>query len=202
MDMRKYKKKLIVASIVLGVSILIPVGSTLAKWLAKDEIRTNTIEEDTADFYVEITDKDKNPVINSIGIEELYPGAKKTVDFYVRSGENGKKLDVDITYTISLMHTKNLPINYKLYEITDDKENEKPIDKKEEIFNSYNKFDVENCYKLINNIYIIKHVEIPTAIVECGFLSNTEELELLKTQEYQDKLAWGIYVGIMDYFLE
>ena len=54
----------------------------------------------------------------------------------------------------------------------------------------------------INNIYIIKHVEIPTAIVECGFLSNTEELELLKTQEYQDKLAWGIYVGIMDYFLE
>jgi len=54
----------------------------------------------------------------------------------------------------------------------------------------------------IDNIYIIKNVEIPTAIVECGFLSNQEELELLKTEEYQDKLAWGIYVGIMDYFLE
>ena len=54
----------------------------------------------------------------------------------------------------------------------------------------------------IDNIYIIKNVEIPTSIVECGFLSNQEELELLKTEEYQDKLAWGIYVGIMDYFLE
>ena len=54
----------------------------------------------------------------------------------------------------------------------------------------------------IENIYIIEHVEIPTSIVECGFLSNPEEKELLQTEEYQNKLAWGIYIGIMDYFLE
>ena len=52
----------------------------------------------------------------------------------------------------------------------------------------------------INNIYIVDHVEIPIAIVECGFLSNEEEEKLLQTEEYQNKLAWGIYVGIMDYF--
>ena len=52
----------------------------------------------------------------------------------------------------------------------------------------------------IDNVYIIKHVEIPTAIVECGFLSNEEEEKLLLTDEYQNKLAWGIYTGIMDYF--
>ncbi len=52
----------------------------------------------------------------------------------------------------------------------------------------------------IENIYMIDHVEIPTAIVECGFLSNEEEEKLLQTDEYQDKLAWGIYVGIMNYF--
>ena len=52
----------------------------------------------------------------------------------------------------------------------------------------------------IENIYIVDHVEIPVAIVECGFLSNEEEEELLQTEEYQDKLAWGIYVGIMNYF--
>ena len=52
----------------------------------------------------------------------------------------------------------------------------------------------------IENIYIIDHVEIPTAIVECGFLSNPEEKDLLQKEEYQDKLAWGIYIGIMDYF--
>lgn len=54
----------------------------------------------------------------------------------------------------------------------------------------------------IENVYIIEHVEIPTAIVECGFLSNEEEEQLLQSEEYQNKLAWGIYTGIMDYFLE
>ncbi len=56
--------------------------------------------------------------------------------------------------------------------------------------------------KTIDNIYIIKHVEIPTTIVECGFLSNPEEEKLLLQDEYQDKLAWGIYNGIIDYFYE
>ena len=53
----------------------------------------------------------------------------------------------------------------------------------------------------INNIYIIKKVEIPTTIVECGFLSNPEEEKLLQQDEYQAKLAWGIYNGIMQYFV-
>lgn len=52
----------------------------------------------------------------------------------------------------------------------------------------------------IDNVYIVKHVEIPISIVECGFLSNSEEEKLLLQDEYQDKLAWGIYTGIMDYF--
>jgi len=54
--------------------------------------------------------------------------------------------------------------------------------------------------KTIDNIYIIKHVEIPTTIVECGFLSNPEEEKLLLDNTYQDKLAWGIYNGIIEYF--
>lgn len=54
----------------------------------------------------------------------------------------------------------------------------------------------------LENVYIIKHVEIPISIVECGFLSNEEEEKKLLTDEYQDKLAWGIYGGIMDYFHE
>ena len=52
----------------------------------------------------------------------------------------------------------------------------------------------------INNIYIIKNVKIPTTIVECGFLSNEEEEKLLQDEEYQSKLALGIYNGINEYF--
>ncbi len=54
----------------------------------------------------------------------------------------------------------------------------------------------------ISGKYIIDNVEIPTTIVECGFLSNPEEEALLQTEEYQDRLAWGIYNGIIDYFYE
>ena len=56
--------------------------------------------------------------------------------------------------------------------------------------------------KSIENIYIVKHVEIPITIVECGFLSNPDEEKLLLEDEYQNRLAWGIYNGIIDYFYE
>lgn len=52
----------------------------------------------------------------------------------------------------------------------------------------------------LDNVYIIKHVEIPISIVECGFLSNKEEETQLLNDDYQNRLAWGIYNGIMDYF--
>ena len=52
----------------------------------------------------------------------------------------------------------------------------------------------------LDTVYIMKHVEIPISIVECGFLSNPEEEKLLLEDDYQNKLAWGIYNGITDYF--
>ena len=52
----------------------------------------------------------------------------------------------------------------------------------------------------LNDIYIMKHVEIPIALVECGFLSNPEEATNLQNNTYQLEIAWGIYDGIMDYF--
>ena len=52
----------------------------------------------------------------------------------------------------------------------------------------------------LSTVYLMKYVENPITTVECGFLSNPEEEQLLQTDEYQDKLAWGIYNGIADYF--
>lgn len=52
----------------------------------------------------------------------------------------------------------------------------------------------------IDNIYIVKKVEIPLSIVECGFLSNPQEEKELQQEVYQNKLAWGIYTGICEYF--
>ena len=50
-----------------------------------------------------------------------------------------------------------------------------------------------------DNIYLLYHMEIPAVLVECGFLSNYEEKELLKTDAYQKKLAVSIYTSLLQY---
>ncbi len=61
--------------------------------------------------------------------------------------------------------------------------------------------DPENTrgIKSTNSIYILKNSSIPSALAECGFLSNPEEAQLLSTPKYQDKIAKALYLGIMDY---
>ena len=52
------------------------------------------------------------------------------------------------------------------------------------------------------NIYLLKNATIPAVLVECGFLSNMEEEMKLKDENYQRKLAWAIYCGLIEYFNE
>lgn len=54
----------------------------------------------------------------------------------------------------------------------------------------------------INGIYLLKHADIPGALVEIGFLSNVEERELLKQEEYRESMAASIYQGILRYVTE
>lgn len=53
--------------------------------------------------------------------------------------------------------------------------------------------------KANDTYYLLKRTEAPTIIVECGFLSNWEEAELLKSEEYQKKTAEAIVEGIKAY---
>lgn len=53
-----------------------------------------------------------------------------------------------------------------------------------------------------DSIYIIKGLEIPTVLVECGFLSNPDEEKKLMETDYQKKIAWAMYIAIQRYFLE
>lgn len=51
-------------------------------------------------------------------------------------------------------------------------------------------------------VYILKTSEIPSALVEIGFLSNPEEAGLLGKEDYQKKVAAAIYHGILRYYSE
>lgn len=54
----------------------------------------------------------------------------------------------------------------------------------------------------IHNIYLLKYAEVPGSLVEIGFLSNVEERENLKEEQYQQKVASSIYKGVLRYVTE
>ena len=47
--------------------------------------------------------------------------------------------------------------------------------------------------------YFILSLNIPSVLVECGFLSNPKEEELLLTEDYQRRAAKAIRDGIVEY---
>ncbi|MBQ2839880.1 MAG: N-acetylmuramoyl-L-alanine amidase [Oscillospiraceae bacterium] len=49
------------------------------------------------------------------------------------------------------------------------------------------------------NIYLLNHVNCPAVLVECGFMSNKNEMELLMSDMYRTKLAICIASGFLNY---
>ena len=52
------------------------------------------------------------------------------------------------------------------------------------------------------NYYVLRQTVMPAVIVECGFLTNYNERMKLTKTNYQERIAWGIYLGIVQYFNE
>ena len=59
--------------------------------------------------------------------------------------------------------------------------------------------DNDRKIKPRDDIYLLKNATMPSVLIECGFLSNEKESQLLADSKYQDKIAWAIYVGIQKY---
>ena len=51
-----------------------------------------------------------------------------------------------------------------------------------------------------SSTYLIYNATVPAVLVECGFLSNKSELEHLKNEDYQNKMAFCIFCGISEFF--
>ncbi|MDY5845474.1 MAG: N-acetylmuramoyl-L-alanine amidase [Bariatricus sp.] len=52
--------------------------------------------------------------------------------------------------------------------------------------------------KANESYYLLKRTEVPTIIVECGFLSNWEEAGKLADEDYQNQIAQAIGKGILE----
>ncbi|MBQ6431818.1 MAG: N-acetylmuramoyl-L-alanine amidase [Oscillospiraceae bacterium] len=53
--------------------------------------------------------------------------------------------------------------------------------------------------KPAKDIYLMEHVSCPAALIECGFLSNYAEEQLLRNPSYQKKLAAAIAGSLLTY---
>ena len=50
---------------------------------------------------------------------------------------------------------------------------------------------------MASDFFILRSTSSLGVLIECGFLSNPEEEQQLLDDEYQNKLAWGIFNGIL-----
>lgn len=62
-----------------------------------------------------------------------------------------------------------------------------------------NNREIKQCGE---ELFLCYFSENPTVMVECGFLSNEEEAEKLKTEDYQHQIAFTIYSSILQYMDE
>lgn len=53
--------------------------------------------------------------------------------------------------------------------------------------------------KIQPDVYLMKHIEVPGVLVECGFLTNPDELAKLNTEDYQKQLAVAIAVTVTNH---
>ena len=51
-----------------------------------------------------------------------------------------------------------------------------------------------------DEIYIIRTSAVPVALIEVGFMTNQEELDLLNSTDYQKKTAEAVYEAVLDAF--
>jgi N-acetylmuramoyl-L-alanine amidase len=53
-----------------------------------------------------------------------------------------------------------------------------------------------------SSLYLLDKTQNVAVMVECGFLSNKDEAYLLISDDYQNKMAFSIYAGIIRYFVQ
>lgn len=133
---------------------------------------------------------------------------------YDESQTSNKKLS-DLKYRVNLAKTFEKPIFLSIHQ------NKFPVKKYSGLQVYYSKnnpdskvladiiqdntktyFQTENnriTKKAGSSIYVLNNLDVPAVLVECGFLSNDNEAKLLKDPEYQKKIAFTIFVSVMEF---
>ena len=171
-------------------------GTTEAETNLKIALKLQTLLEQSGCTVI-LTRSDENSIYD---LDKTSLKQKKISDIKNRV-KIGNESSADIFVSI---HLNKIPQSqYWGWQCFYNTKNENSIDLAKSIqsnLNSSIQKENKRVAMKLDSVYIMKKVEIPISIVECGFLSNPEEEEQLLDDDYQNKLAWGIFNGIIDYF--
>ena len=173
-------------------------GTTEAETNLKIALKLQTLLEQSGSTVI-LTRSDENAIYN---IDSKTLKQKKISDIHNRV-KIGNESSADLFVSI---HLNKIPQEqywgWQCFYKNGNEKSQKLAKSIQENLNEAIQKENKRVAMKLENVYIMKHVEIPISIVECGFLSNPEEEKQLLEDSYQDRIAWGIYNGIIDYFYQ
>ena len=144
-----------------------------------------------------LTRSDENGIYSA---DSMSIRSKKVSDIKNRE-EMVKNSNADIFVSVHLnKYSDSKYSGWQTFYKPNDEKSKQLADKIQEELNNNISENNNRIPMVIKGVYLIDHIDLPSTIVECGFISNPEEEQELKSDEHQSKLAWGIYIGIQKYF--
>lgn len=179
-------------------------GASVGEILEKD--LNLAISENLCDIYaifgydVRTTRTEDTLLYDYFDDLEDYKGKKKTYDLRNRlriAEESGAALFLGI-------HMNKFPQEkYKGLQVYYSPNEDSSREAAEMIQNYAKKFlnpdNTREIKQATQAIYILKRIKMPAVLVECGFLSNPEELALLTTAEYRRQVSASIFASTAEY---
>lgn len=172
--------------------------------------------KDSGTIYGNIREKDINLSIGLKLKEELVKEGVEVIlirdgdyDLSYPDANRRKKSDFDNRIKIINSSNANMYISLHINYLDNSKYYGAQVfytDENDKIANSIQERFIKNLNspmksrKLSNDVYMYKRLKIPGVLVECGFISNSKERELLLSEDYQNKIVSSIVQGIIEYY--
>lgn len=128
-------------------------------------------------------------------VEEGEEGSRKVQDMKARVERINESAPV-LAVSIHQNSYSDSSVNgLQIFYYTHSSEGQKMAEKMEQYFQMLEDTKVRES-KANDTYYLLRRTEVPTLIVECGFLSNPSEADRLADEEYQQELAHAAADGI------
>ena len=149
---------------------------------------------------VKMTRTEDTLLYDYYGDLDNYKGQKKIYDL-----KNRLKIAEELENSIYVgIHMNKFPVEkYSGMQIYYSKNNEKSVSIASSVKDANNLYLQKDNKRQIkaadSSIYVLNNITVPAVLIECGFISNQRELELLKSSDYQCKIALTLFSSISNF---